>query len=149
MQENSTTTDDQVVSRKELKYLIKAKFKSLRRYCDITNQADKYGALRILLMDKKEEYTPAQQRDILRHYRLAMSHSDGVLTDEIGNSDRKWISDAIKTLYGSLAAFCRTFTEIPRSTIRDLINGRTKRKNDAFKKVCQHLMEELQQKELI
>ena len=147
MQENSELRDDQVeVTRSQLKYLIKEKFKSIRRFCDITGQPNKYASMRFLLMDQSTTYTHGQAREIERNYKLAMSHTDNVLEDEISLSDRKWIKEAVETLYGSLAGFCRDFDKIPRSTIRDLIIGRTKRKNDAFKEVCQHLMEELQRK---
>ena len=130
------------INREQLKDLIISKFGSLRRFCDLTEPSYNYNMLRQILT-KNNESVAWKLRARKETYNIARRTSDRVLKDEISRKDREWLKQAIKHLYGSVNGFNREYPQMPVTTVRDIIDGRTKKTSQDYMVLVETVSEDL------
>jgi hypothetical protein len=124
------------LSKGQVKALIQSKFESLRRFCYLTGRASEYGALRVFLnRDAEIIRNDWQSKKLTELYISAMSTPNDYADDEISRLARRELKERIKAKYGSLSGFLRDYPHFARSTVKDVLNGRTKRKNEVYNRL--------------
>lgn len=131
-----------IISNLKLKETIRYKFRTIKRFCIIAGIEDKYDYVRSLTANCFKD-TESRRRNRLVYYSLALSTANKLLEDEISNDHREWIKKVIKSLYGSVVEFNNKYPQIPLTTLRDIIDGRTMTKTQAFDVLIETLKEDL------
>jgi hypothetical protein len=130
-------------TKKALKQLINDKFGGIKRFCDVANLEKKdYQLIKRLVAEGiKDTETEKTKRCI--YYNIAYKTMDRYLDNEITQDNRKWIRTALKSLYKGVDGFSRQYPQISKSTIRDIIDGRTIKKTQAYNVLLETLKEEI------
>ena len=122
---------------------VKDKFRSVRRFCRVADIEDKWPRVKVLLAPCFPE-TKKRREERQVYYDLAMQTDNRVLDNEIPNEDRKWLKDAVNSLYGSAYKFNLEYPQIPQSTVLDILSGRTKTKTQAYEVLMKTVIEDLE-----
>lgn len=130
------------VSKEALKTIIKEKFGSAKRFCAVTNIPDEYQLLRRLIAPNIKN-TETEKKKRIELYNLAAKTSNKVLDNEITKDERLWLRKVIKTIFSGVDGFSRKYPQLPKTTVKDIIDGRTKKKTQAYDVLVATLNEEL------
>lgn len=129
------TQEDRKEERDSLVDIIKVKFGSVRRFCDVT-QALRYHNFRNMLI--RDPISDWQLERIRWAKSLAMDTPNQKLNDEIKISEINSIKRELKDRGLSQNKLSKELG-VPRTTLRDLLDFQVKRKNDLYFKVVKYL----------
>lgn len=120
--------------REKLKSYLKAKFKSLRRYCDLTDQSDRHGYLNKLLMNKSD-LSKHNETTLCREFEKALMVTNSSLRNEITKAERVRIKNFVCVTYITNTNFCRFNKVVSIDSLSRIIGGVTVKKNRAFEDI--------------
>ena len=121
---------------------IKKKFDSVRRFCKVANIMDQYPRIKVLTASCYPD-SELRRKERQEYYDLAMQTDDRLLHNEIPTEERKWLKDNIYSHYGNTYKFHNKYPQLPRRTVEDIINGRTKTKTQAYNTLLLTVIEDL------
>lgn len=128
-------TQSQGADRKQaIRELIKIKFGSIRRFCQLTNT--NYNNFRNMLL--REPVTEFQLARLEEAYSNIMQTNNNRLADEISAREREKLRDMIKESGQSISALSVN-AGVPRTNVRDILNGTIKKKTDTWEALINYL----------
>jgi len=116
--------------RQTLRDIIEVKFESLRRFCEISERD--YHSFRNML--NREPISKWQIDEIRRAHNDCMSMANRILDTEISGSELAFLRTRFEQVGESFSSLARK-TELARTSIRDMMDGKVRKKNAVYEKL--------------
>lgn len=129
------TQEEREAERNSLIEIIKMKFGSIRRFCDVTESL-KYHNFRNMLL--RSPISDWQLERIRWVKKLAMDTSNKKLNDEIKISEINRINRTLRER-GLSQNWLSKELGVPRTTLRDLLDFQVKKKNGLYFQIIEFL----------